>query len=187
MVAWQKIDGYPDYSVSTAGQVRRDTPGRTSRAKLLRPYISRVGYPVVNLSAGGRQKTFYVHHLVAIAFISARPSELHQVAHADGSKTNNSAENLRWVTQSENEMDKLRHGRFVKNPYGRCKLSAEQRVAIFGLKNSGLSQRDIGAIFGVSHTVIGNLLRGKTYAFRAPKQGSYTGFHSLLGERSPGA
>ena len=48
-------------------------------------------------------KTHLVHRLVAKAFRPPPPSEKHtQVNHIDGDPANNRAENLAWVTPSEN-------------------------------------------------------------------------------------
>jgi molybdenum cofactor biosynthesis enzyme MoaA len=84
---WRPVPGYPDYRVSNGD-----------------------GYRVVTFhsdSAPSVQR--YVHHLVAELFIGPRP-EGHQVRHFDGNSANNAATNLRYGTQSENELDKVRHG-----------------------------------------------------------------------------
>ena len=48
-------------------------------------------------------KTHKVHRLVAKAFLPPPPSEKHtQVNHKDNNPANNRADNLEWVTRSEN-------------------------------------------------------------------------------------
>ena len=50
-------------------------------------------------------KTHLVHRLVAKAFLPPPPSEKHtQVMHIDGDPANNRADNLGWVTRSENRL-----------------------------------------------------------------------------------
>lgn len=59
------------------------------------------GYLFVNLSKDNKVKQFYVHRLVAIAFIK-NEEDKPQVNHIDGNKANNNVENLEWLTCSEN-------------------------------------------------------------------------------------
>lgn len=75
------------YSVSKRGKRRK-----------LKPYYAGSGYMVVMIN----QSKVYVHRLVASLFIP-NPEDKPQVNHIDGDKTNNRADNLEWVTQSENQ------------------------------------------------------------------------------------
>lgn len=62
------------------------------------------GYKTVGLYLNGRGKNFYIHRLVADAFISQSRDGL-QVNHIDGNRANNRVDNLEWVTVSENIKD----------------------------------------------------------------------------------
>ena len=59
------------------------------------------GYIKVNLIKDNKQKHFYIHRLVAMAFIP-NPFNLPQVNHKDENKANNHVTNLEWCTQSYN-------------------------------------------------------------------------------------
>lgn len=60
------------------------------------------GYLIINLvAANGKRKKELVHRLVAIAFIP-NPNHYPEVEHKDRNRTNNSIENLDWVSRSKN-------------------------------------------------------------------------------------
>jgi len=61
----------------------------------------RNGYVVVNLSNGNGSKTFYLHRLLAIAYIP-NPENKPQINHKNGIRIDFRLENLEWATQSEN-------------------------------------------------------------------------------------
>ena len=58
-------------------------------------------YTVVTYTESGKQTSYYVHRLVAEAFIP-NPDDKPQVNHKDGNPSNNNVENLEWVTSKEN-------------------------------------------------------------------------------------
>jgi len=95
-IEWRKIEGFENYCVSSAGEVRNDETGR-----IFKPSINGVGYFTVCLTKNGECKTQYVHRLVALHFIP-NPGSKRCVDHRNGDKTNNKIENLRWATKSEN-------------------------------------------------------------------------------------
>ena len=70
----------------------------------LKPFISNRGYLRVTLALGdGKQKKFSLHRLVALMFVpNDDPENKIHVNHIDGNPLNCEAENLEWVSQSEN-------------------------------------------------------------------------------------
>jgi hypothetical protein len=92
---WKVVEDYPSYEVSSAGRVRRD-------GKFIKSVASTRGYLRVSLSKDGKPKGFFVHRLVAKAFIK-NPENKPQVNHIDGDPGNNFISNLEWVTAQENE------------------------------------------------------------------------------------
>lgn len=172
MEKWKDIEGYEGiYQVSDQGRVKsldRDINCNGTHRKFEGKYLkikNPQGYDQVNLSKEGKQKTCLVHRLVAIAFIE-NPENKPEVNHIDGCKTNNCLSNLEWNTRSENQQHAVDIGLkdAVKgsNHYS-SKLKEEDIPVIFKLKKMGFLNREISDRFKVSASVIGKLLRRKTW------------------------
>ena len=87
-----------DYSVSNLGRVRRDTAGRGAKqGKILKCNLHKSGYYTVSIHG----RTRMVHQLVAWAFIGPYPSGK-EPNHKNGIKTDNSPDNLEYVTHKKN-------------------------------------------------------------------------------------
>ena len=98
---WRPVVGWEGkYWVSSFGNVR-------GKRKLLRQWVSPLGYCVVSLEKGSRKgsdresKFANVHRLVAMAFVP-NPNNLPQVNHIDENPSNNHANNLEWCTAKYN-------------------------------------------------------------------------------------
>lgn len=116
MTSRKPVQGYEGfYEVSEEGHVFRikSLLRHPALKSPLRGSIdSATGYLKVGLGSRGandRAATKAVHVLVCEAFHGRRPPGM-DVCHNDGDKLNNSAENLRWGTRSENNLDAVRHG-----------------------------------------------------------------------------
>lgn len=104
---WKSIKGYEgEYSISTLGRVRNDRTGRIRKQFL----DSEGSYYSVTLPVGdpSKRKFLYIHRLMAETFIPQEEGKT-VVDHIDKNTRNNSLENLRWVTPSENNVNSTRH------------------------------------------------------------------------------
>jgi hypothetical protein len=100
---WRDIPGYEGlYKVSSLGRVYS-----TRTKRYLKPANNGHGYMFVGLHLANEIKKPYVHRLVAKAFVP-NPFKKTEVNHIDGNKTNNAANNLEWLTPSENQLHSRR-------------------------------------------------------------------------------
>ena len=91
------IKGYEGlYAVTSCGKV---WSYRTS--KFLKPEKTNNGYLRVSLARKQKYIHYFIHRLVAQAYLE-NPSSLPQVNHKDEDKTNNSLNNLEWASVSTN-------------------------------------------------------------------------------------
>jgi len=105
---WKKIRDWP-YIVSDRGRIARFSAAQgTRKGQIIKPKITSGGYAKVCLRKGGKKAYVRVHRLVAAAFIG--PSRGRQINHKNGNKLANSAENLEWVTPTENMQHASEHG-----------------------------------------------------------------------------
>lgn len=118
----KNCNGYDGvYSVTDDGRVyshaRTDARGNVRNGKWLKPIPSNAGYLRIHTCINGKRKKVMIHRLVAAAFVP-KPSGKTEVNHKDGNKFNNAADNLEWVTPSENFIHALQLGLVVnlRNP-----------------------------------------------------------------------
>ncbi|HEP1471222.1 TPA: HNH endonuclease, partial [Streptococcus pyogenes] len=94
---WVKIARNTNYSINENGVVRNDITGRIKK-----PFTNkRNGYLIVDLYKDNKSEKVPIHRLVAEAFIPNLENKA-TVDHIDGDRKNNSINNLRWATYSEN-------------------------------------------------------------------------------------
>lgn len=103
---WKPISGYEGlYEVSNFGRVKslelRNKSSIHERTKILNATDNGHGYKIVGLTKNKKRNNFYVHRLVACAFIP-NPDNLPVIDHIDHDRSNNKSQNLRWTTQKDN-------------------------------------------------------------------------------------
>lgn len=108
---WRVIPSFPDYEVSETGDLRRATACIGTRVgKPKKWFLDEFGYRRYSLRKDGKVLNRRAHQLVAEAFLDPKPFDLAEVAHYDGSRTNDHYTNLRWASHSENMLDRRQHG-----------------------------------------------------------------------------
>lgn len=150
-------DTQGSYSISSTGLIRNTKTNRELRAWETR------GYLYVRIKVNGIFKPISVARLAAQHFIP-KVSGKTFVNHKDGVKTNNSIDNLEWVTASENVEHAYTTG--LKAPSGTCFGIGNQIRAVSKLQPSEVvelrkviasklySHRRIAKVYGLSNGMI---------------------------------
>lgn len=150
---------YFGYKISNTGLVTKKNSNELQPLK-----IHKRGYLLAHIQTGGidTKKWVLVHRLVANLFIP-NPDQKPQVNHIDGDKTNNSVDNLEWVTNSENRQHAVKTGLIAKGEKLSKKLSVEQVREIKSSYVKGSSEFGSYALakkYGVSQSLILKIIKG---------------------------
>lgn len=176
---WKPVTGYEGYyEVSDQGRVRsvdRTTTTALGHKRFYRGTAMATtvknGYPYITLYRSGKQRSFFVHRLVLIAFRGEAPDGM-EACHNDGDRSNPRIGNLRWDTRKNNHADKLEHGTVQhgeKNGFSRLTDDDVRKIRIL----VGLCTRaELAQAFGVAKATIEHVVRGKSWA-HIPLDGSY--------------
>jgi hypothetical protein len=162
------VSGFPGYRVGSDGSVwscRESIRGTrlSERWHRLSPVLRR-GYPRVGLWKNSKLYWRSVHKLVLEAFVGLRPVGM-ECCHRDGTKTNNSLDNIRWDTSAGNAADKAALGRIVRGSRHRSARLTEADIPDILLRvRAGESQRSVARSYGISHGSIGLIICGKGWA-----------------------
>ena len=157
--------------------------------KILKQRKNNLGYMKVG-KIGFDKKGQSVHRMVADAWLGKCPEGM-EVHHKDHCKSNNSVDNLEYVTHRENIIKARAAGRFPdmkgKNTWRfgvvtSLETRQRQSAAMMGgkhwravrpdvekikaLRATGLTEAEIADNLGMKRTVVGNVLRGTHWSVR---------------------
>lgn len=111
--------------------------------KLIKSRTDRAGYKSVRLCNNGKTKTYFIHRLIAETFLD-NPQGKPFINHINGIKTDNTIENLEWVSHAENVQHAYDAGLINKsksvidNSTGRIFKSSKEASLYLGIKQSTL-------------------------------------------------
>lgn len=118
------VPGFEGYYVTNTGRVWSTRAWHGGRGRWLTGSAERRGHLHVRLTRDGRTHTGPIHKLVALVFHGPRPGGL-QIRHLNGVETDNRADNLAYGTQSQNQLDAVRHGAHGQSSKTHCKNNHE--------------------------------------------------------------
>ena len=151
---WKTILIAPNYLISNNGKVKNKISG-----KILKLRYDKDGYLKVQLSTPlKKQKNFFVHRLVANAFLSS-PNNLPVVNHKDENRANNNVDNLEWCTIAYNNAYGTHNEKVKKTnqeKYGKkIKARKDNKEYLF------FSVKEAARVLNVSYSNIFACLKGR--------------------------
>ena len=156
MEIWKDIKGYEGlYQVSNKGRVKSLGNNKAKKEKILSLKPSNDGYIRVCLCKNGKEKPFYVHRLVAEAFLP-NPDNLPVVNHKIDDfehRSDNRVENLEWCTVEYNNNYGSRIERASTSNKGKKHKKHKFKKQILCVET--------GEIFDTSQDVIDMMFNGK--------------------------
>lgn len=158
------IKGYEGlYAVTSCGKV-----WSYKRSKFLSQRYDKDGYPRIDLYKDGKAKTYFIHRLVAEAYIP-NLDNLPQINHKDEDRTNNSVNNLEWCSAQYN----VNYGTRTE----RAMQGVRKPVLCVELNKVFRSQKEAAEELGLVATCIGRCCKGKQkttggYHFQSVQRGA---------------
>lgn len=165
MEEWRTSIRCDAYEVSSLGRVKRVKPGKRTRIGNIIRIEAKTKYRTVTMVSDGVRVYAQVHVLVCEAFHGPRPSPTHQVAHLNGDRHDNRADNLCWATAAENHSHKILHGTTRRGESGTgAKLTAAQVSEIRNSFRDGKTKYvNLAQAYGVHQTTIKRILTNQTW------------------------
>lgn len=163
---WRPVldtDGF--YEVSNEGTVRRVKPLERGKAGPIKAYLLNIGRYILKLKIPGKpMMDVLLHRVVAAAFLGPCPQGK-EVNHKDHDKRNNRADNLEYVTRSENMRHSYAHGR--PKPWSKkrdqCKLTDQQVRDIRRRYAQGEGRSSLAREYGVANQTIYKITIGRSH------------------------
>lgn len=170
---WKDIQDLNSYQVSDLGRIRTSgrvvkypTYSKSTPAKVIQSANNGKGYRYVTIQIQRKRKNYYVHRLVCAAF-HVNPSNLPEVNHKDGDKTNNKASNLEWSSLQSNR-DHARENNLI--PFGErstfATLKEGQVVSILNefKRNPKANKTHVAIQYGIADTTVHKIVYGKRWS-----------------------
>ena len=148
---WKEIAEAPDYEVSNLGRIASK---KYKNRRILKQNKKKTGYYEVGLCCSpNKRKWFLVHRLVLSVFNPIDQMEVMEVNHKDEDKSNNTLNNLEWVTSKENCNYGNRNSKVSKNK--RKKVLCIETGIIYD------SEKQASELTGTCYSSISNYLNEK--------------------------
>ena len=159
MEIYKDIAGYEElYKISNHGNVKSLGNGKSRKEKVLKPIKLKNGYLRVDLPKQGKHKLYFIHRLVAEAFIP-NPNNLPIINHKDENPLNNNVSNLEWCTYEYNNNYGTRTERSAASRRNNKKQSKQVLCLETGVVYPSTSE--VERQLGFAHSNISQCCNGK--------------------------
>jgi len=162
---WKPLKDYEGlYEISNMGRVRSLVKKGNNTQKIRKTGLDvATGYINVQLRKNNKPLTKRVHRFVAEAFVP-NPDNKPVVNHKDGNKKNCKADNLEWMTYSENTLHSFKNGlqrKIFGNKNYITKIKDQDVLKIRELISQGKTNKEIAKIYGVNPSQISRIKSGQ--------------------------
>lgn len=161
MEEWKTVKNFPRYEVSNLGRVKAKRSGRVKTQS-----ISRQGYYFINMYKEDmtRPTAVPVHRIVAWEFVPGDTSLT--VNHKNGVKTDNTPQNLEWVSRAENAAHAWATGltpTLRGETCGKSVLSEDKIRDIRYRLAIGHTQTEVAKCFRITQANVSAIFKRKTW------------------------
>ena len=163
------VKGYEGlYEVDSMGNVYSCVQTSSRRKGKLKPCNRSNHYLYVNLYKDGKATKYFVHRLVAEAFIP-NPDGLPEVNHINCDKYDDRVENLEWCDRMQNLIHSYEHGLKRRGEsHGMHKLTEDEVLNIRKEYVKGDREHSLHALaekYGVSYCTIQAIVKGRLWSY----------------------
>jgi len=176
-IEFRNVPGIPYFSVSADGRVKATewtnknvktrwgtVIEKTYPERIISPVlVNPPGYLKVSTLREINRPRFYVHRLVALAWVDGHTESAH-VNHINGIKTDNRAENLEWISSAENIKHAWENGLCLPGEaMGSSKLSGDQVIAIREAHSYGVPAAVLARIASINPCTVWKIINNETW------------------------
>lgn len=164
---WKPVSGYPDYEISSYGNVISILNGERKIMNVGGRSRSNNGYRIVSLLKDKKRKNRSVHSLVMEAFGPPKYAENQLIRHLDGDPGNNRLDNLEWGSKVDNSFDDLGHGkRRACEKHPMRKLTKEQVIEMRNAYKEGRGNTNtLAKQYGIHFSTAARIICGRSWRF----------------------
>lgn len=182
---WKPIEHNPNLMISSKGRVLIKAHANVKEEIRENFFKDKDGYSKINIRrADGKYTQASVHRLVAEAFIP-NPENKQCVNHKDSNRSNNSVENLEWVTHKENVYHSYLFGNRKK-----CKsvpkntLLTDFQISQINFLRQHYTVNQLAKLFNIEYQSLKNIIHKKKQCEKLDNQQPSTYNNIYLSEGS---